>query len=474
MKALWKPQPRQWAFLARDEYEVLYGGAAGGGKSDALLVEAVRQIGIPHYRGLLLRKTYPQLAGLIDRSRELYRGLPGARYNSSQHFWRFASGAKVLFGSMQRPQDRVKYQGQQYDFIGFDELTHFTWEEYSYMFSRNRPNGPGTEVYIRAATNPGGVGHGWVKERFISPAPPLEPILESFTAPDGQTHTRSRVFVPATVYDNKELLRNDPDYVASMAMLPEAERAALLLGSWDSFSGQVFREWRDNPEGYRTQRFSHVVEPFPIPAHWRIYRGFDWGYARPFSVGWYAADTEGRLYRVAEYYGCTGAPNVGLRLDPVEVAAQIRRMEHEHPLLQGRDIDGIADPSIFDESRGESIAALMARHPNGIYFQPGDNTRIAGKMQLHYRLAFDEEGRAHFYVFSTCRHFIRTFPALVYDETRVEDVDSAQEDHSYDECRYVCMARPMSPPLRAEPKGMDFDPLNQGRPMRDPIKWYRV
>ena len=149
--------------MARPEWEALYGGAAGGGKSDALIIEATRQVHIPHYKALVLRKTFPQLSELIEKSLNYYpRAFPKARYNESRHTWTFPSGAKIIFGAMQHTKDRTKYQGQAYDFIAFDELTHFTWEEYSYLFSRCRPNGPGTRCYIRATANPGGVGHGWV------------------------------------------------------------------------------------------------------------------------------------------------------------------------------------------------------------------------------------------------------------------------------------------------------------------------
>ena len=502
---VWRPQPRQAEFMSRPEPEALYGGAAGGGKSDALVIEALRQVHIPHYRALILRKTYPQLSDLVDKSQVYYhRAFPQAQYNATAHVWNFPSEAKIYFGSMQYTKDRTNYQGKAFDFIGFDELTHFEWEEYSYMMSRNRPTGPGTRVYmrattnpggighgwvkarfitpappgtrvyLRATTNPGGVGHGWVKARFITPAPPGTPIVEAFPVrmPDGTEKVlqRARVFIPSSVFDNPALLENDPDYLASLASLPEAEKQALLYGSWDSFSGQVFTEWRNDPAHYQDQRWTHVIAPFPIPKHWKIYRGFDFGFSKPFSVGWYAADEEGRLYRIKELYGCTGRPNEGLRIDPVEQARRIREVEQNDPQLRGRVIQGIADPAIFDESRGESIAAMMERGPNFLHWMPGDHTRLAGKMQFHYRLAFDGEGWPMFQVFDTCRHFLRTIPNLVYDESNVEDIDTRQEDHIYDECRYVLMEHPISPPRRTARPPVGDDPLELHRQAR----FYRI
>lgn len=458
---IWTPQPKQKLFMQRPEHEALYGGAAGGGKSDCAIAEALRQVHIPHYRGLILRKTYPQLSELIDRSREIYLpAFPEAKYNDSKHVWTFPSGAKIYFGSMQHTKDRTNYQGKRYDFIDFDELTHFTWDEYSYLFSRNRPNGPGTRCYIRGQANPGGIGHGWVKERFITPAPPMKTIWEEveIAFPDGHKEKRkkSRIFVPSTIFDNEILMKNDPEYITRLAQLPDAEKRALLYGDWDSFSGQVFTEWRNNPDEYEMRKNTHVISGFRVPDSWKIYRGFDFGYSKPFSVGWYAVDHDGRLYRIRELYGCTGTPNEGVRWEPAEIARQIKRIEKEDVNLKGKYINGIADPSIFDESRGESVAVMMERQ--GVFFEKADNTRVAGKMQLHNRLAFDENGIPMLYIFSTCKHFIRTIPSLVYSEADVEDIDTTQEDHIYDEVRYIAMANPINPPKRECPVKI-YNPL---------------
>lgn len=436
----------------------------GGGKSDALLAEALRQVHIPNYRGLILRRTYPQLEALISRSLEMYpRVFPGARYSGTEHRWRFPSGANIFFGSMQRENDKYQYQGKPYDYIAFDELTLFSHTQYTYLMSRNRPTGPGTRVYIRATANPGGVGHGWVKQRFIDAAPPMTPITDTYVVqdPDGKTITmeRKRIFVPSTVFDNQILLANDPNYLATLSMLPEAERNALLYGDWSSFEGQVFREWKDDPAHYRDRKWTHVIDPFDPPRHWKIWRGFDFGYAKPFSVGWYAADEDGKLYRIREFYGCKSTPNTGVMMQPEEIARNIRQIEDTDPLLKGRDIYGVADPSIFDQSRGQSIANMMAQHPHYVIWSPGDNNRLPGLAQFHYRFAFDSEGECKFQVFNTCKAFIRTVPALVYDEHKVEDVDTSMEDHIYDECRYVLMDNPISPPKPAEYKPKPLDPL---------------
>ena len=464
---IWTPQPKQAIWMSRWEDESLYGGAAGGGKSDAMIVEAIRQVNIPHYRGIIFRDTVPQLEALMSRSEELYpKAFPKAKFNENKKVWKFPSGAKVFYGYMQRDQDRFNYQGKPYDFIGMDELTHFSYLQYNYMKSRNRPNGPGTKVYMRFTANPDGKGMGWVKARFVTPAPPMTTIWEEVNVkmPDGSVKKmkRSRIFCPSTVFDNKILLENDPNYLATLASLPTAERNALLYGSWDSFTGQVFCEWRDDPEHYKDGKWTHVIEPLDhIPESWQIYRGFDFGFAKPFAVNWLAVTPSNKIILFKQWYGCNGEPNQGLQINPYEIAKGIKDLEENDPLLKGRKIYGIADPSIWDKSRGESVQEMMIKSPYFVTFRPGDNTRIPGKMQFHYRLAFDEFGDCMFQVTNNCRDFIRTFPMLVYSQTKPEDIDTTIEDHDYDSVRYVLMAHPIAPRTNVLEKIDWNDPLNQ-------------
>ena len=394
---------------------------------------------------------------------EIYKGsFPKARYNGSNHAWTFPSGAKIYFGNLENKRGKYNYQGKHYDYIGFDELTQFTQDEYMYLMSRNRPNGPGTRVYIRATGNPGGIGHAWVKERFITAAPPLTTITDEYEVidPSGKklTYQAERVFVPSTVFDNAALLGNDPQYLARLASLPEAEKQALLYGSWDAFEGQVFAEWRNDPAHYQDRKWTHVVEPFPIPEHWTIFRAFDWGYSRPFAVLWCAINTKGKMYFLRELYGWDGTPDHGVKWEPRQVARKIREIEAEDPQLRGHKIYGVADPAIFAEDGGESISASMERER--VYWYPADHTRIAGKMQIHYRLAFDENGDPMVQFFNTCRNIIRTLPSLVYDLIDVEDVDTKQEDHLYDALRYACMRHIIPARAMHKPKPKEDDPLD--------------
>ena len=244
------------------------------------------------------------------------------------------------------------------------------------------------------------------------------------------------------------------------------------LGDWGIDGGQVFEEFVDDPSHYDDRRYTHVIPPFEPPKDWTVYRSFDFGYAKPFSCAWSVIDQDGRIYRILELYGCVkGEADVGVKWTPDEIFKEISRIENEHDWLKGKRIHGVADPAIWDKSHGISIAETGEKY--GVYFDKGDHKRLAGLMQMHYRLAFDENGIPMMYVFSNCKAFIRTIPLLVYDENRPEDVDSKQEDHAYDEARYLCMANPMKPIKVEERKPQVYNPLEDDDIKVDRYAFYR-
>ena len=442
--------------LRRGEDEVFVGGSAGGGKSEVLVINPLRQVHIPHYRALILRKTYKELEELLGKAERYYpRAFPTARFNGSKYVWTFPSGAKIEFGNMEHEKDKYKYQGRAFDTIEFDELTHFMFSEYIYMGSRNRPNGPGTFVSRMSSGNPGGVGHGWVKDRFITAAKPTERIWEKveIVHPDGHVETQwlSRVFIPSSLFDNKILLQNDPAYAARLASMPEKERNALLYGDWDSFAGMFFEDFRTTPDLrmaaakglqmsekqlQKERRFVHVIDPFDI-IH---------------TIAEFHA-----AYRILEMYGCTDEPNTGLHWTAERVAQEIKKVESEHRWLKGKRIQAVADTAIWIEDGGPSIAERMMSQ--GIYFQKADKQRLPGWDQVHSRLAFDDNGFPMMYVFSNCKAFIRTIPTLQYDDVKVEDLDTEGEDHVADEVRYFCMMRPIKPRKATPPSEYYKSPL---------------
>ena len=265
------------------------------------------------------------------------------------------------------------------------------------------------------------------------------------------TTTRMLVVYEAPDYVKKELQEANVE----LEQKPKALREALLLGKWDAFDGQAFPEFVDDPAHYEDGLYTHVIKPFKIPWHWTRVVSFDHGYTRPFSFGVWAVDEEGRVYRYKELYGCVpGEANVGVTCPPGEIARQLADLM-EPEFVEGIHVSGIADPAIWDRSRGLSVEEQIRKVFNGVIFMKGDNTRLPGKMQLHERLKFDEEGRPMLYVFENCRDFRRTIPALVYDARRPEDIDTAGEDHIYDETRYFLMSRPIAPRKRsAGPRGL--------------------
>ena len=437
------PNEKQEQFLRCDKKYVAFGGARGGGKSWAVRTKAkLLALQYPGIRLLLARRTYQELeSNHIQFLRRELHGL--AEYKATERRFTFRNGSVLDFGYCACDGDMDRYQGTEYDVIFIDEATQFQ-ERWLRQFAACLRGVNGFPKRIYYTCNPGGPGHGYIKRLFIDRR--YEP------GENGDEYA----FIPARVTDNKALLRAQPDYLKQLEALPKRLREAWLEGKWDLFQGQVFQEFTDVPEHYKDRRFTHVIEPFDIPKEWRIYRSYDFGYAKPFSCAWWAVDHDGVIYRILELYGCTATPNEGVLWTPDRQFAEIRRIEQEHPWLKGRDIQGVADPAIWDASRGESIYETALKY--GIYFQRGDNRRIPGWMQVHYRLSFDEEGYPMLYVFNTCRAFLRTVPLLLYSQSDVEDVDTAQEDHAADETRYFCMSRPIAP-RRQEQAQIADDPL---------------
>ena len=437
------PNEKQEQFLRCDKKYVAFGGARGGGKSWAVRTKAkLLALQYPGIRLLLVRRTYQELES--NHIRFLRGELHGlATYKATDRRFTFRNGSVLDFGYCACDGDMDRYQGTEYDVIFIDEATQFQ-ERWLRQFAACLRGVNGFPKRIYYTCNPGGPGHGYIKRLFIDRR--YEP------GENGEDYA----FIPARVTDNKALLQAQPDYLRQLEALPKRLREAWLEGKWDLFQGQVFQEFADVPEHYKDRRFTHVIEPFDIPKEWRIYRSYDFGYAKPFSCAWWAVDHDGVIYRILELYGCTATPNEGVLWTPDRQFAEIRRIEQEHPWLKGRDIQGVADPAIWDASRGESIYETALKY--GIYFQRGDNRRIPGWMQIHYRLSFDEEGYPMLYVFNTCRAFLRTVPLLLYSQTDVEDVDTAQEDHVADETRYFCMSRPIAP-RRQEQAQIADDPL---------------
>ena len=439
-----KPSEKQKAFLLARTKHVGFGGARGGGKSWAVRVKAaLLALRYPGIRILIVRRTYPELINNhINQLKNQLRDV--ARYNAQQKSLKFSCGSVIEFSYCAKDGDLDRLQGVEYDVIFLDEATQLSEFQMRAITACLR----GTGDYPRRiyyTCNPGGQGHGYIKRIFID--------KRYEEAEDPQDYT----FIQSLATDNVALMEAQPDYIAQLEALPYKLRQAWLYGKWDIFEGQFFEDFVDAPEHYGDRRWTHVIAPFDVPADWTIYRSFDWGYARPFSCGWWAVDYDGRLYRIAELYGCGREPNEGVKWPPDKVFAEIARIEKEHPWLSGKTIRGVADPAIWDAETGESIADVAGRY--GIFFQRGDHKRIPGWLQMHYRLAFDDRGLPMMQVFSTCKGFIRTLPLLQYDDVKVEDLDTAGEDHIADETRYMCMARPIKPRVKPQDDGYYQNPM---------------
>ena len=405
----------QEEFLAAGETDVLYGGAAGGGKSYAMLIDPLRFAHRSAHRAIILRRSMPELRELIDKSRELYpKAFPGAKYKEVEKMWTFPSGAKMEFGFLERDADVYRYQGQAYSFIGFDEITHLPTEfAWNYLGSRLRTTDPEIEVYMRCTANPGGSGAHWVKKRYIDPAPPNE----SFRGADGLT----RKFIPARLQDNPYLAK-DGRYEQMLASLPPTQRQQLLDGNWDVAEGAAFTEFSP---------FTHVIPPFEIPVGWERTKGIDYGYASESACIWGAVDpNDGTLIIYRELYrkGLLGT----------ELASMITEMEYEDPF----SVPGVLDTACWSRTgtTGPTVGETLQRA--GHKLRRADKNRIQGKIQIHEYLKVKQSGRPRIQIFNTCPNLIRELQSIPLDKSKPEDVDTHASDHAYDALRYLIMARP--------------------------------
>lgn len=489
MKHSWTPQQgtQLKAITATWCEELFFGGARGGGKSDYLLGDFAQDVNVykQHWHGIIFRKLYKELEELIKRSHEIFLPM-GAIFKIQEKKWIFPNGATLRLAALEKDTDADKYQGHQYTFIGFDELPN--WHNdvpYSKLKACLRSAAPVPHKRIRSSGNPGGAGQDWVKKRFVDPDPKgffpikdikfinintgsqleLEEVDETIIEdPDWKKIESVRMFIPSKLQDNKILMENDPFYIAKLAQAGGVELVkAWLAGDWNAIEGAYFDDF---------DKSKHVIDNFIIPSHWYRIRAFDWGYSAPFCVLWGAVsdgaliDVDGRkiyipkdaivIYR--EYYGTTGKPNQGIKINADEIAREVVKLQ------QGEKIDDhVADPAIFDVSVGVSINEQMNKE--GVFWRPADNKRIPGWQQIRTRLKGIDD-KPLLFIMSCCKNLIRTMPIMQYDKTKPEDLDTKLEDHGLDTARYLCMSRPLTIeaekqlPEIAKQWWKDFNPHN--------------
>ena len=440
-KVLFEPnEGPQTDFLAASEREVLYGGAAGGGKSYAMLADPLRYLSHPQFSGLLLRRTTEELRELVWKSQELYpQIISGIKWSERKMQWTSPSGGRLWLSYLDRDDDVLRYQGLSFCWIGFDELTQwptpFAWD---YLRSRLRSTAPDLPVYMRATTNPGGAGHIWVKKYFIDPSSPGSPF--SATDENGKVlvfpkgHSKegeplfTRKFIPARLFDNP-YLSTSGDYEAMLLSLPENQRKRLLEGDWDVAEGAAFPEF---------DRTVHVVEPFDIPKNWPKFRACDYGYGSYSAVLWFAVAPDGQLIIYRELYVS--------KVLAKDLANKVLHLEEN----DGTILYGVLDSSCWHKrgDTGPSLAEQMITV--GCRWRPSDRSagsRIAGKNEIHRRLQMQEsydgdESVPGMVMFYNCRNLVSQLPIIPLDKKNTEDVNTKSEDHLYDALRYGVMSRP--------------------------------
>lgn len=489
----WKPTKRQEAFLSIPDtvFEGLYGGAAGGGKTECLLMLPLcikDKQGNPAYKHsrfkvLYLRRTFPELDNeVIPRSKEFYTA-SGATYQDQKKRWTWPSGAILQFGHCEHEKDVTKYDTAEYNIILFDEATSFTPYQYEYLtFSRCRTSSPDLPSFVRGGTNPGNIGHSYFRKRFVAPAKQGNVILRETKTVGGASQILYRIYIPSKVTDNPHLILNDPDYVNRLNRLPEKDRAAKADGDWWAFSGQVFDDFREFHVESEPSNALHVIAPFSVPDYWPRVLSIDWGYSAMTIAGWYAINPvpsvqfPAKIYKYREY-SC-------LKTKISSWASTIAQLSQNEVLS-----DVVLDPSAWGNRGDEATIDEQFTLSSGLSPRKANNDRVAGKLLLQeylrwspkpprfvppegysaekareiyrregpaglskYEDAFKSEPEETFLpkiqIFNTCVETIKALPLCVYkkdktkqvtdrdDEGNAEDVEEFRGDDPYDETRY--------------------------------------
>ena len=449
----YKPHPAQCRLHSSPANEILFGGAAGPGKSMSLRWEAMYwMLRVPGLQVYLFRRTFPELEKnhIIKLLTEFPREM--GSWHDKKARWTCPNGSMLHLCHCQNEKDVFNYQGAEIHLLLIDELTTFTEFIYDYLRGRVRCAMTLKAQYrhkipgIVCASNPGGIGHQFCKRRWVDYSPPGVCVL----APKREGGM-VRQYIPALLSDNPTLAESDPGYVSRLDALPEPYRTAFKEGNWNLFFGQAFS----------FNEHDHVIAPLPVPTTAAIYMTFDWGYGKPYSIGWWWEDEDGRLYRFVEDYGCAvGQIDVGLRLTDEQIAERVKVVEEAQGISKRR-ILRICDPTCFNKKpdyigggQGPSTAQVFARA--GLILTPGDPSRIQKIRQFHSRLAVPKDGsKPMMLVYRGCEAFIRTIPILQSDKNNLEDIDTRLEDHPYDESALVAMARPMGGMKAAQQRSVD-------------------
>lgn len=460
-----KLHDKQTVAYESDATEILYGGAAGGGKSHLMRVMAITYASqIPGLMVYLFRRNSADLIKNHVEGRKGLRAMLAPWVEAGlveivQDEIRFLfNGSKIFLCHCNLERDRWKYQGAEIDLLLIDEITHFTEVIYRFLRSRLRSANlslpsdiPGTLPKIISSGNPGGIGHSFVKEMWIDPRIPL--ATERMAKEEGGM---LRQFIPAKLEDNPTMLEDDPTYEDRLSGLGSPELvAAIRDGDWNVVVGSYFKDW--GPQ--------HILPTFKVPLHWMRFRSLDWGYSAPFSIGWWAVSDgtqsaemknkqiyvpKGALFRYREWYGKVGA-NKGVKMEPDIVAQGVRARTPANEKI----VYTVADPAVFHSQTGVSIAETFFK--KDVPMRPGDNKRVPGWMQMRERLRGEETTAGVFIpmVYCSeefCRDSIRTIPALQYDEFKNEDLDTDGEDHAADDWRYGLMSRPWVKSVKVDKK----------------------